>query len=84
MCNGDIFEGDVEFLGTLEEVGSDAVGDGFTLSDEFCGIELSYDGLQDFVTDGGEDSLVVILAEVLSGSLATIPSYITEERSKQT
>ena len=31
--DGDVFQGDVELRGTLEEVGPDAVGDGFTLGD---------------------------------------------------
>jgi hypothetical protein len=39
-------------LGTLEEVGSDAVADCFTLGDQFCSIELGDDGLEDFVSDG--------------------------------
>jgi hypothetical protein len=52
MCNGDILKGDVEFLCALEEIGTDAVADSFSLGDEFGGIELSYDGFEDFVTDG--------------------------------
>jgi hypothetical protein len=58
--NGDILEGDVELSGTLHKVGADAVGDSFTLRDELGGVELGHDGLEDFVTDGGEDTLVVI------------------------
>lgn len=27
VCDGDVFQGDVEFLGALEEVGADAIGD---------------------------------------------------------
>lgn len=45
MCDGYIFESDVEFLGTLEEIGADSVADCFSLSDEFCGIELGDNGL---------------------------------------
>jgi hypothetical protein len=41
VCYRDIFKGYVKFLRALEEVGSDAVADCFTLCDEFCGIELS-------------------------------------------
>jgi hypothetical protein len=63
--DGDILEGDVELVGALEEVGADAVGDGFTLGDQFCGVELGDDGFEDFVADGGEDALVVVEAEVL-------------------
>lgn len=32
----------------------------FTLSDELGGIELGYDGLQDFVPDGRKNTLVVV------------------------
>lgn len=60
MGDGNVLQGDVELGGTLEKVCTDAVGDGFTLGDELCGVELGNDGLQDFVSDGGEDTLVVI------------------------
>ena len=63
--NGDILEGNVELVGALEQVGADAVRDGFSLSDELCGVELGDDGFEDFVADGGEDSLIVVEAEVL-------------------
>ena len=63
MCDRDVFEGDVEFGGAFEEVGADAAGDGFSLGDEFGGVELGDDGFEDFVADGGEDTLVVIEAE---------------------
>ena len=65
MGDGDILEGDVELLGALEEVVADAVGDGLTLGDELGGVELGDDGLEDFVTDGWEDTLIVVLAKVL-------------------
>jgi hypothetical protein len=63
--DGDVLEGDVELLGALEEVGADAVGDGFTLGNELGGVELGDDGFEDFVADGGEDALVVVWDEVL-------------------
>lgn len=53
MCDGDIFESDIKFLGSLEEIGADSVGDGFTLGDELGGVELGNDGFKDFVSDGG-------------------------------
>lgn len=68
--DGYVLELDVELLGALQEVGADAVGDGLTLGDELCGVELGDDGLEDFVADGGENTLVVVLAEVLMGALA--------------
>ncbi len=66
MGDGDIFKGDIEFLGALEEVGADSVADGFTLGDEFCGVELGNNGFQYFVTNGGKNSFVVVLAEILT------------------
>ena len=71
MCNGNIFECYVEFLGTLEKVRSDAVADCFTLVDQFCGVKLGYYGFEDFVADGWEDSFIIILAEILV-SLTTV------------
>lgn len=65
MGDGDVLEGDVEFLGALEQVGADAVRHGFTLGDQLGGVELRDDGLEDFVANGGEDTLVVVGAEVL-------------------
>lgn len=70
MRNRDIFQGDVEFLGTLEEVRSDAVADSFTLGDQFRSIELGDDRLEDFVSNRRQDSLVVILTEILLSSAA--------------
>lgn len=63
--DGDVLKGNVELAGALHEVGPDAVGDGLTLGDELGGVELGDDRLEDFVTDGGEDTLIVICAEVL-------------------
>ncbi len=60
MCNGHVLEGDVEFLGAFKQVGANAVADGFSLSDELCGVELRDDGFEDLVTDGGEDTLIVV------------------------
>jgi hypothetical protein len=65
VSNGDILEGNVEFSSTAGEIALDALGDGFTLGDELGGVELGDNGLEDFVTDGGEDSLVVVCTEVL-------------------
>jgi hypothetical protein len=65
VCDGDVFEGNVELVGALEQIGPDTVGDGLSLGDEFCGIELCNDGFQDFVTDGGENTLVVVETEIL-------------------
>jgi len=64
--DADVFEGDVEFVGAFHEVCTDAIGDCFTLGDEFCGVELGYYCFEDFVADGGEDALVVVCAEILA------------------
>lgn len=69
MCDGDVFEGDVELLSALEQVGADAIGDGFTLSDELGGVELGDDSFEDFVANGGEDTLIVVYAEILQGNI---------------
>ena len=65
MRDGHVFEGDVEFVGALEQVCANAVGDGFALGDELGGVELRDDGFEDFVADGGEHALVVVEAEIL-------------------
>jgi len=65
VCDGDILEGDIELLGALEQVRADSVADGFTLGDQLCGVELSDDGFEDFVSDGGQNTLIVILSQVL-------------------
>ena len=51
MCDGDIFKGDIEFVGALEKISADTVRDGLSLSDEFGSVELGDDGLEDFVSD---------------------------------
>ena len=65
MRDGDVFEGDIELRGALEQVGAYAGGDGFSLRDQFGGVELGDDGLEDFVADGGEDALIVVETEGL-------------------
>ena len=65
VCDGDVLEGNVELARALEQVRADLVGDGLALGDELGGVELGDDGLEDLVTDGREDTLVVVEAEVL-------------------
>jgi hypothetical protein len=77
MGNGDIFQGDVELLSSLQQVGADSVADGFTLCDQLSGVKLGDDGFEDFVSDGREDTLIVILAKILIFSLAS-RHYIPE------
>lgn len=64
--DGDVLEGNVELGGAEGEIGSNALGDGLTLGDELGSIELGDDGLEDFVADRGEYSLIVIGTKVLN------------------
>lgn len=70
MGNGDVLEGDVELGGAAGEVGSDALRDGFSLGDELGGVKLGDNGLEDFVTDGGKDALIVVGAKILPGVIS--------------
>jgi hypothetical protein len=63
--NGNILQGDVELGGTEGKVVANAIRDSLSLGNEFCSVELSDDGLEDFVTNGGEDSLIVVGTKVL-------------------
>jgi len=65
VCDGDVFERNIELLGAFEKVCTDAIGDGFTLRDEFGGVELSNNGFEDFVADGGKNTFIVVDAEIL-------------------
>lgn len=65
MGDGHILKSDVEFGSSAGEVLADLLRDGLSLGDELGSIELGDDGLEDFVTDGGEDSLIVVDTEVL-------------------
>jgi hypothetical protein len=47
------------------------LGDGVALGYELGGVELGDDGLEDLVSDGGEDTLVVVGAEVLVFHVST-------------
>lgn len=62
MCDGDVLKGDVELRRTAHQVGADAVRDGLSLCDKLRGVELGDDGLEDFISDGGEDTLVIVCA----------------------
>jgi hypothetical protein len=70
--DGDILQSDVELGRALGEVVADALGDGLTLGDELGRVELGYYRLENFVADGGEDTLVVVLAEVLITIISTL------------
>lgn len=65
--DGNILKRNVELGGALDEVGTDALRDSLALRDELGSVELGDDGLEYFVADGGEDTLVVVWAEVLWG-----------------
>lgn len=70
VSDGDILEGDMELLGALEELGPDAVRNLLTLGDKLRSVELGDNGFENFVTNGGEDTLVVVETEVLVPRLA--------------
>lgn len=68
--DGDIFEGNVELGSAAGKVALDALRDSLTLGDELSSVELGHNSLEDFVADGGEDTLIVVDAEVLQFELA--------------
>lgn len=76
MRDGDVFKRDVELRRAFEEVGADAVGDGLSLGDELGGIKLCDDGLEDFVANRGQDTLVIVLSEVLHEELVANPTHM--------
>ena len=78
MRDGDVLERDVELGGAADEVGADAGGDGLALRDELGGVELRDDGFENFVADGGENTLVVVEAEALEGEIVLVKGQIGE------
>lgn len=80
MGDGNILESDVEFGGAEGQVVADALRDSLTLGDQLGGVKLCDDGLEDFVADGGQDSLVVVDTEVLKDSLGLFTC--TERRAR--
>jgi hypothetical protein len=65
VCDTDVFKSDIELLCALEEVRADAVGYGFTLGDELSSVKLSDDSFENFVSDRGEDTLIVVCTKGL-------------------
>ena len=59
----DVLEQNVKLPRPGQQVLPDLCRDDLSLGDQFRRVELSDGGLQDFVTDGGEDSLVVAAQE---------------------
>jgi hypothetical protein len=43
----------------------DALRNGLSLSDELRGVKLRNDGFENFVADGGENTLIIVGAKVL-------------------
>ena len=66
VCDGDVLERNVELVGALEQIGANPVRHGFSLGDELCSIKLGDNGFEDFVSNGGEDPLVVVQTEILA------------------
>lgn len=65
MRDRNILERNVELSSSAGEIALDSLRDGFSLGDELGGIELGDDGLEDLVSDGRQDSFIIIDAEVL-------------------
>jgi hypothetical protein len=61
MGKGNVVEEDVEARGAAGEGFAYKTGDGLSLGDELGGVELGDDCFENFVDDGGEDTLVVVL-----------------------
>lgn len=77
MRDGDVFERDIEFASAPGQLGLYPGRNGFSLSDELRGIELGDDCFEDFVSDGGEDTLVVVLSEVLLSAVSARSSKVS-------
>lgn len=75
--NGHILESDVELLSALQQVRSYSVGDGFSLCDELGSIELGDDGLEDFISNGGQHTLIVIRAKILVLMSFDLPTFFS-------
>lgn len=85
MGDGNVLERNIELGGALDEVGPDTLRDGLALGNKLGGIELGDDGLENFVADGGENTLVVILAEVLfEGQLVSCLLVVRTRSCKRT
>lgn len=82
VCDGNVLEGNVELVGALKKVGADLVGDGLTLGDELGGIKLGNDGLEDFVTNGGENTLIVVETQVLKAVSTLLSNSIPQIASR--
>lgn len=52
VCQGDIFQKNVELPRSLEEILSDPAADDLSLSNKLCCVELRNNSFQNFVTDG--------------------------------
>lgn len=65
VSNRDVVELNEESLGALDNRFTDLGGDLFSLLQQGRGGVTGHDGLEDFVSDGGEDAVVVIATELL-------------------
>lgn len=60
---GDIIKSNIEARGTPGQVLPNQTGDVLTLGDQLAGVELSDNALQDLVDNGGQHTLVKVLAK---------------------
>lgn len=68
MDDRDILQDDVEILGSLNESFLNFVTDVLSLLEELVNIVLGNDGLQNFVSDGGENFFLVIFSNSVADS----------------
>mmetsp|Transcript_3728 Transcript_3728/g.6835 ORF Transcript_3728/g.6835 Transcript_3728/m.6835 type:complete len:311 (+) Transcript_3728:1763-2695(+) len=61
--DGDVVKLQVEGLGPFHHFNFDPLGDLVTLAEEFFGVVLRHDALEDFVANGRQDTLIEIGAE---------------------
>lgn len=65
VCDGDIVKDDIEFESAFAKDFSDLLGDFLSLRDKLLSVVLGDDRFEDFVTDGGQNTLVVVRADVV-------------------
>ena len=61
--NGDIVQNQTELLGPFRQSFVNPGRHEFTICNEFSGVKLSDNCLKDFICDGRENTIVIVLAE---------------------
>ena len=81
VSDGNIIEDDVEFKGAFGKDFSDLLRNFLSLRDELLGVVLGDDRLEHFVGDGGQNSLVVVVSDVVE-DLGQLVLKRTEQNTK--